>query len=249
MDSAWLRFTIKPRRRQRARIRHSHQEASRFAYAAGLGRLEARSLQMRLDHLVYGVPNLNQGIQVVEARTGVRARLGGQHPGRGTHNALLSLGGQQYLEIIAIDPEQADAAGLLFPELRTIAQPRLIAWAVAVDNLTEVATRAAAAEIEAVGPLEGSRVQADGRLLAWRTLRLISPSLPGLPFFIEWGGATHPSQTSPSGCRLVCFQIEHTVPEALRHAFAKLNVPTSVIPGAHVRLTAQLSSPRGEIDL
>jgi glyoxalase-like protein len=204
---------------------------------------------MRLDHLVYGVPDLAQGIKMVEARTGVRARFGGQHPGRGTHNALLSLGARRYLEIIAIDPEQADATGLLFPELRTLAQPRLIAWAVAVDSLTEVAKQATAADIEAVGPLEGSRTQADGSLLAWRTLRVISPSLMGLPFFIEWGSSAHPSETSPPGCRLASFHIEHTAPEALSNAFSKLNVEIPVIPSSQVRLTAQLSSPRGKIDL
>src|SRR5262245_52117979 len=114
---------------------------------------------MRVNHLVYGVPDLAHGIALLEARTRLLGRFRGQHPGRVTHNALLSLAGRRYLEIIAIDPEQAGAAGLLFPELRTLAQPRLIAWAVAVDNLADVATRAKAAHIETVGPLQGSRAQ------------------------------------------------------------------------------------------
>jgi len=204
---------------------------------------------MRLDHLVYGVPDLAQGIGSLEVQTGVRARFGGQHPGRGTHNALLSLGVRRYLEIIAIDPEQAGAAGLLFPELRTLAQPRLIAWAVAVDNLAEVAKRAKAAHIETVGPLQGSRAQADGSLLAWRTLRLSSASLVGLPFFIEWGSAAHPSETSPSGCSLTSFRIEHSAPEALSRALTSLNVEIPVSTGSQVRLAAQLSSPKGEFEL
>jgi hypothetical protein len=204
---------------------------------------------MTIDHLVYGVPDLTQSIAFLEGKTGVRARFGGQHPGRGTHNALLSLGRRQYLEIIAIDPEQAGAPGLLFPELQTLTQPRLIAWAVAVDSLDEVAKRAEAANIETVGPLPGARAQADGSFLAWKTLRISAPSLVGLPFFIEWGSAAHPSATSPGGCSLASFLIEHTAAEALSRALSSLGVNVPVSPASHVQLTAQLRSPKGEIVL
>ena len=138
-----------------------------------------------MDHLVFGVPDLAQGIELVERRTGVRARFGGQHPGRGTHNALLSLGGRQYLEIIAMDPDQRDAPGLLFPALEGLSEPRFIAWAVAVESVADVAKRARAANIVSIGPLDGSRAQSDGSLLTWKTLRIDSP-IEGVPFFIEW---------------------------------------------------------------
>jgi hypothetical protein len=203
-----------------------------------------------MDHLVFGVPDLAQGIEVMEHKTGVRARFGGQHPRRGTHNALLSLGGRQYLEIIATDPEQTEAPGLLFPELQDLSQPRLIAWAVAVESVADIAKRAKAANIETIGPLEGSRAQSGGSLLRWKTLRIGGSRVEGLPFFIEWQKDTpHPSQSSPSGCTLTSFAIEHPDPEGIRRTLESLGTDATITAASYVRLKARLQTPKGEIEL
>jgi Glyoxalase-like domain len=203
-----------------------------------------------MDHLVFAVPDLAGGIDLVERTTGVRARFGGRHPGRGTHNALLSLGKRQYLELIAIDPEQSDLQGLMFPELKELSEPRLIAWAVAVESLADAARRASAGQIKSIGPLEGARAQADGTVLTWKTLRLVGAALDGLPFFIEWGDrSAHPSQTSPAGCTLASFAIEHTNVADLRRTLDCLGVATAVRPGPRLRLQARLDTPRGEVEL
>ena len=204
-----------------------------------------------MDHLVLGVPDLARGIELIEHRTGVRARFGGQHPGRGTHNALLSLGRRQYLEIIAIDAKQVEATGLLFPELKDLSEPRLIGWAIAVENLVETARRATAQNLATIGPLAGSRVQADGSLLAWQTLRISGPRAEGLPFFIEWQrGTDHPSQHSPSGCTLGSFEVEHTDAERMRRTLKGLGVDANVVSSAlEVRLKARLQTPQGEVEL
>jgi hypothetical protein len=203
-----------------------------------------------IDHLVLGVAELEPGIALVEQLTGVRASRGGRHPGRGTHNALLALGGRRYLEIIAVDPEQPDAAQLQFPALRGLREPQLIAWAVAVTAIADAARAARAAGLEVIGPLAGSRARAKAPLLVWKTLSFVSGPLEGLPFFIEWPPrAAHPSEDAPSGATLQSFTIEHTSPQRLASLLEVLGVSASVASGDRVRLRARLASPRGEVEL
>jgi catechol 2,3-dioxygenase-like lactoylglutathione lyase family enzyme len=60
--------------------------------------------KLALDHLVLGVPDLEQGAAWFEEITGVRPAFGGRHA-TGTANYLVGLGGDRYLEIIGILPE------------------------------------------------------------------------------------------------------------------------------------------------
>src|SRR4029077_14510397 len=86
-----------------------------------------------LDHILLGCGDLERAIAWVEERTGVKAAFGGVHPGRGTQNALLSLGTRHYLEIIAPDPKQGGTAGAQSSVarlgLRELVEPRLVSWA------------------------------------------------------------------------------------------------------------------------
>jgi Glyoxalase-like domain len=108
-----------------------------------------------VDHLLLGVPDLDRGIAWVERMTDVKAMIGGSHPGRGTRNALLSLGGRQYLEIIAPDPAQSTFGFQI--DLRKLSEPRLVNWAAASTDLDGVAKRASAAGQSVAGPRDGSR--------------------------------------------------------------------------------------------
>src|ERR1700730_4436887 len=80
-----------------------------------------------LDHVLLGCSDLDRGIAFVEEQLGVRAAFGGVHPGRGTRNALLSLGERRYLEIIAPDPQQSLAPDNYGLKERT--GPGLVGWA------------------------------------------------------------------------------------------------------------------------
>ena len=58
-----------------------------------------------LDHLVVAATTLADGIEYFADVTGVAPQPGGKHVTMGTHNALVRLGAQVSVEIIAIDPD------------------------------------------------------------------------------------------------------------------------------------------------
>jgi hypothetical protein len=63
------------------------------AVAAGTAQdqIASGALLARVDHLVYATSDLQTGVDRIEELLGVLAAPGGQHLGRGTRNALLSL--------------------------------------------------------------------------------------------------------------------------------------------------------------
>ena len=119
--------------------------AARFI---AFGKEEVPSL---LDHILLGCSDLDRCITFVEEHTGVRAAFGGVHPGRGTQNALLSLGERRYLEIIAPDPAQPDAKNPLVTDLKKLSEPRLVNWAAHPGDLAAFAKKLREAGVASKG--------------------------------------------------------------------------------------------------
>lgn len=95
-----------------------------------------------LDHLVIAAADLADGVRWVEERLGVTMDAGGRHEVFGTHNCLLSLGPDCYLEVIAVDPEAPPPGRARWFELDTDAMrarltegPALVHWVVRVPSL------------------------------------------------------------------------------------------------------------------
>ena len=128
----------------------------------------SQSRLTRIDHLVYATPDLARGASEIEALTGVRASPGGQHLAWATHNCLLALGADIYLEIIAPDPSQPKPPGVRPFGIDGLRHSRLVTWAARGGGLEDF-TRAVARRGVILGEVfSGSRVLSDGTILAWQ---------------------------------------------------------------------------------
>ncbi len=155
-----------------------------------------------LDHVILGCRDLLEGIAYVEKLSGYRAAFGGSHPGRGTRNALLRIGQESYLEILAADPEQN---GLdWYREIVKLSEPSLIGWAVRAANLESLAASFRARAIPVIGPTAGSRTAPNGDVLRWATLNRVNDRNGMFPFYIRWDTA-HPARSVPGKCLLLDF--------------------------------------------
>jgi hypothetical protein len=202
-----------------------------------------------LDHILLGCNDLQRGIDLVEGHTGVRAAFGGVHPGRGTQNALLSLGVRRYLEIIAPDPQQ-NASGELASMLKKLTEPRLVGWAAHPGDIEVLAADLAKAGIIAEGPTPGSRKRPDGAVLHWKTLNLKDDANGLLPFFIEWSAdSSHPSTDAPSGCQLLRFELLTPDPAALAKTSAQVMLAAPIVKGSSPQLHAVISGRKGQLDI
>jgi Glyoxalase-like domain len=203
-----------------------------------------------LDHILLGVSDLEYGIAWVEKRTGVRAVFGGVHPGRGTRNALLSLGPRCYLEIIAPDPKQPVATSGPAKDVMEMREPRLFNWAVHTDDIAAAARRAVAAGFAIDGPADGSRTRPDGKILQWKACRLKDDRGGLLPFFIEWSRASvHPATDAPGGCAVKRFSVKSPSAPNLAGQCHMLGLEVAVEYAEKPALDVVLATPRGEVEL
>jgi hypothetical protein len=203
----------------------------------------------RIDHVIVGVSDLEQGVRELERLSGTRPAIGGVHPGRGTRNALLSLGDGVYLELIAPNrAEPIDSAEIR--ELKGFTRLKPLGWAVRVTDLAGMLATMRRHGI-APSPLEpGSRMRPDGTLLKWATFGLADLDHPLVPFFIRWEDMQlHPSRTSPGGCRLVSLRLFDPRPNELARVVRDLHLDVPIEQGPNSQMELKLFCATGEVVL
>lgn len=203
----------------------------------------------QVDHLIYAAPDLSSGIERIEAALGIRPGRGGQHPDYGTRNALLALGEETYLEIIAPDPDPPAPDRPRPFGIDALQAPFLATWVAKRTNLDRLAKDAATDGVQLGEVMEGGRCQPDGTFLSWRITDPHMPREDGLiPFFIDWGVTPHPASTAPKGAELLELRAEHPEPDRLSGLLAKLGLELPVTRGGPA-LIARIATAAGTVEL
>jgi hypothetical protein len=208
-----------------------------------------------LDHLAIVAPTLEDGAAHVREQIGIEMQAGGKHPEMGTHNLLLRLGSDVFLEVIAVDPAAARPAGPRWFGLADVGAVRaawtdgrrLRGFVARTDDLDGVLARHGELLGRKTPVSRGDRhwffsVRPDGLL----------PAGGAVPPVMDWGPRGNPAPQMPDlGARLVGFEIEHPDPAWLEDLYAKVSLvsPPVVRKGAEIRLRAMIDTPSGMREL
>ncbi len=202
------------------------------------------NFSLELDHLAVVCRTIEEGTSYVEAVLGAKLSPGGKHPQMGTHNALLSLGPDVYLEVIAIDPSAQRPQHRRWFNLDSYSgPPRMMNWICRTDDLDEA--------IEAAPPGSGKAHRLWRGDYSWRMAVTEFGRLPyddAVPALMEWENGGHPNQRLPDhGFRLTRLDVFHPEAESMVAAFPALEGldPVSIRPGPEKRLIATIATPEG----
>ena len=203
-----------------------------------------------MDHLVFAALDLEEGVRHVERLTGARMSPGGRHHGFGSHNRLLRLGDDCYMEVVAIDPDQPAPEGPRWFGLDSLEEPRLVTWCAKSSDLAGLVAQGRDAGIDLGEPIAGGRERADGARLSWTFTDPWAERAGGvIPFFIDWGTSPHPAESMPAVCTFAGLRLEHPDPASVRTWLDALGLDTPVTAGHAARVIATLETPDGVVEL
>jgi hypothetical protein len=205
-----------------------------------------------LDHIVYACSDLTQACVEFERRSGIRPVYGGLHSGGATHNAIVPLRDDCYLEILApVNGQAAELDGWARLAAEA-APPRVLTYCLRTAlPLEQVAVRLPREGWLDTHVRQNGRVRPDGVALNWSWLNPGHPSFGlAFPFFIDWHGSPHPSAIAgpAPACQLKRFEVRHPAAASLTRVLRALDAEVAV-EGGEPGFTLSMETPRGEVVL
>jgi hypothetical protein len=203
----------------------------------------------QLDHLVVIADSLANGVEYVESILGVGMQAGGEHPLMGTHNRLLKISPDVFLEVIAINPSAKPPQRSRWFGMDELSGPlpRLATWAVNTTNLTASFVAAPLRDCEAVPVSRGD--------LQWEIgLPRNGKMLMGgaCPTLLQWPVGVHPTSTLDDvGCQLLQLDVQHPDALLVQQSFEEKLADDRVVytTASAIALKAVIQTPNGVVEL
>ncbi|MQG90930.1 MAG: VOC family protein [SAR202 cluster bacterium] len=203
-------------------------------------------MTIRMDHFMYAVPSLEDGILWSKDAFGIEPAYGGEHVGLGTRNALLSLG-NTYLEIIAPDPAQPQS-GTFGERLSNLSGGGLVTWC-AESGLSEVASNLSGLGVKTSKPTRTKRQTTNGEVMEWELLfPLESPHGGCMPFFIDWLDCANPKATNPIAGEFQSLSISTPNAQDLERILDAVGLDVSISSGEQ-SLSVSIATKNGDVIL
>ncbi|MGB3148495.1 MAG: VOC family protein [Paracoccaceae bacterium] len=198
---------------------------------------------LALDHIVVTAATLAEAVSHIEQALGVRLPEAiGRHDLMGTHNRLLGLGPDDYLEAIAPDPAAPPPKERRWFDLDHVAGPaRLSNWVLRTDNLAACLGRLPGAT--------GRQLDLSRGDFRW-TMSAPESGFQAyggaFPALLQWhGGLKPPDRLADAGCRLTGLEIAHPEAAEIAALLGLRDARIQLVPGRPA-CRARFATPHGE---
>ncbi len=201
-----------------------------------------------IDHLVYVVKDLEAAMIWFEIKLGCQVTFGGYHTTQGTKNALINLGNQCYLEILAIDGNTSIPAPR-WMGIDVFDEPQLTRWSLKSTDLqhdSQILKKYNPQMGEIKG---GQRKTSSGNQLTWEMIMpLAKPAVEIIPFMTDWQqSAVHPTGQLPEECELIELELTHSSPHLIQKVVDELHINGTIKKGNEISIKAKIKCPNGII--
>jgi hypothetical protein len=215
---------------------------------------QAQRANHYFDHLVVAINDLDRGVKEVERITGVLPKYDGSDAQLGTHSAVIGLGDNAFLEIIAPDPKadpgrvDAELKPLILDRLNTFESLTPFGWAIGTSNLERTRAFARQSSTRTSEAMPGSRKRSWGRQTRWEWSRVIRPESYVMPQFVQWDADTSPPQDrAPKGCALSNLKVYSRTYKSVHALIATMQVDVESAGAEEESISFSLDCPRGEV--
>ena len=202
--------------------------------------------QCFIDHITITAPTIEAGAELVKKSLGVIPQKGGEHPRMGTHNLLLRLGEDVFLEVISCNPfaeKPKRPRWFALDDINKNTPAKLKTWVARTEDIhcTLDVCSESLGEIEPMSRGETNwliTIPEDGSL----------PINEGAPALIQWQVKSHPAANlNDYGLSLIKLQIYNPEAERISKLLNSINLTgdVKVLRSSESKIVASINTPNG----